>query len=241
MWKRTGIKTANPVVDVHIIEGNTPTVRLEQDGSDGFTAQTYDIAANEANFFIRDVTNGSSLFFRAKPGAPEDSIFIAADGDIGLGTDAPQGQLHVRNSDGSSTMLFNNGNLTISGILLEASDKNLKENFAPVEPQTVLAQIVQMPLSMWNYISDENDTVHMGPMAQDFYAAFGLGSSDKHIAPLDANGVAFAGIQGLFELFQTHDEELEALEQENEELKARVEDLEAAVDALLKAQEAQGE
>ena len=94
-----GIKTANPVVDIHVVEGNTPTLRLEQDGSDGFTPQTYDIAANEANFFIRDVTNGSRLFFRSKPGAPEDSIFIAADGDIGLGTDNPGAPLEVRRSD----------------------------------------------------------------------------------------------------------------------------------------------
>ncbi|WP_132861701.1 hypothetical protein [Shimia isoporae] len=91
-----GVKTLNPAVDVHIVEGNTPTLRLEQDGSDGFTPQTYDVAANEANFFIRDVTNGSRLFFRAKPGAPEDSIFIAANGDIGLGTDSPEKDLHVR-------------------------------------------------------------------------------------------------------------------------------------------------
>lgn len=107
-----GIKTANPVVDLHIVEGNTPTVRLEQDGSDGFTPQTYDVAANESNFFIRDVTNGSKLFFRSKPGAPEDSIFIAADGDVGLGTDAPAGPLHVKRTAAANLdvlTLENNG------------------------------------------------------------------------------------------------------------------------------------
>lgn len=98
-----GIGTANPVVNLHITEGNTPTLRLEQDGSSGFTPQTYDLAANEANFFIRDVTNSSRLFFRAKPGAPEDSIFIANDGDIGLGTDAPGSDLHVLRSGSAFT------------------------------------------------------------------------------------------------------------------------------------------
>lgn len=91
-----GIQTLNPVVNLHVTDGNSPTLRLEQDGSSGFTPQTYDIAANEANFFIRDVTNGSSLVFRVKPGAPEDSIHIAADGDIGLGTNIPQGTLDIR-------------------------------------------------------------------------------------------------------------------------------------------------
>ena len=106
-----GVKTANPVVDIHVVEGNTPTLRLEQDGSDGFTPQTYDIAANEANFFIRDVTNGSKLFFRAKPGAPEDSIFVAASGFIGLGTDAPAAELQIRGNT-PSVRFQNTGSAT---------------------------------------------------------------------------------------------------------------------------------
>ena len=93
-----GIKTANPVVDLHVVEGNTPTLRLEQDGSDGFQAQTWDVAGNEANFFIRDVTNGSKLSFRIRPGAPESSIDIAANGDVGIGTSSPQEDLHIRNT-----------------------------------------------------------------------------------------------------------------------------------------------
>lgn len=102
-----GIKTANPVVDLHIVEGNTPTIRLEQDGSDGFTPQTWDIAGNESNFFLRDATNGSKLFFRSKPGAPEDSIFIAADGKIGFGTDVPASSLHIKTNSNPQVALQN--------------------------------------------------------------------------------------------------------------------------------------
>ena len=83
-----GVKTSNPVVDIHVVEGNTPTLRLEQDGSDGFTAQSWDLAGNETNFFVRDVTNGSKLPFRIKPGAPTDSIYVQANGRISLGTTA---------------------------------------------------------------------------------------------------------------------------------------------------------
>ena len=248
-----GVKTANPAVDVHIVEGNTPTVRLEQDGSDGFTAQTWDMGGNEANFFIRDVTNGSKLSFKIKPSAPENSLFIAADGDIGLGTQNPDTTLDIQNANASIRVatsnsaddeimtLDNGGNLTIAGLLTEASDKNIKENFTDVDSMGVLQQIVRMPITVWNYIHDENDTPHMGPMAQDFYAAFGLGVDDEHIAPLDANGVAFAGIQALFSLFQTQDAEIDTLQQENDDLKQRVEELEAAVDALLEAQAKQDE
>ena len=92
---RVGFGTSTPVVQNHIVDGNTPTVRLEQDGSSGFTAQTFDIAANEANFFVRDVTNGSQLPFRIKPGADTDSLFIAANNNIGVGTDSPDAALHV--------------------------------------------------------------------------------------------------------------------------------------------------
>jgi hypothetical protein len=92
---RIGMGTSTPVVQAHQVDGNTPTLRLEQNGSSGFTPQTWDIAGNEANFFVRDVTNGSKLPFRIKPGAPDDSIFIAANGDIGMGTDSPEIPLHV--------------------------------------------------------------------------------------------------------------------------------------------------
>ena len=92
---RIGFGTSTPVVENHIVDGDSPTIRLQQDGSSGFTAQTFDIAANEANFFVRDVTNGSQLPFRIKPGADTDSLFIAANNNIGVGTDSPDAALHV--------------------------------------------------------------------------------------------------------------------------------------------------
>lgn len=95
---RIGLGTSTPVVQAHIADGNTPTVRLEQDGSSGFTAQTWDMAGNEANFFVRDVTNGSKLPFRIRPGAPTSSIDIAADGDVGIGTASPAGAMHIQRS-----------------------------------------------------------------------------------------------------------------------------------------------
>ncbi|HYR30232.1 MAG TPA: hypothetical protein VEU30_17335, partial [Thermoanaerobaculia bacterium] len=67
---RVGFRTATPVLDLHVNTSNTPAIRLEQNNSGGFTAQTWDIGANEANFFVRDVTSGSRLSFRIRPGAP---------------------------------------------------------------------------------------------------------------------------------------------------------------------------
>ena len=79
---RVGFGTSTPVVELHVKDGDSPTLRLEQDGSSGFTAQTFDVAANETNFFIRDVTNGSKLPFRIRPGAPTSSIEVEADGEV---------------------------------------------------------------------------------------------------------------------------------------------------------------
>jgi hypothetical protein len=84
-----GIGTATPVLDVHANTTDTPAIRLEQNNSGGFTAQTWDIGANEANFFVRDVTSGSRLPFRVRPGAPTSSVDIAASGNVGIGTGSP--------------------------------------------------------------------------------------------------------------------------------------------------------
>jgi len=92
---RLGLRTGTPVLDVHVATGNTPALRLEQNSSGGFTAQTWDIAGNEANFFIRDVTGGSRLPFRIRPGAPTSSLDIAASGNVGIGTASPSVNLHV--------------------------------------------------------------------------------------------------------------------------------------------------
>jgi hypothetical protein len=94
---RVGFGTNNPVLDLHVKTGNTPALRLEQDGTSGFTAQTWDIAGNEANFFVRDVTGGSTLPFRIRPGAPTSSIDIASDGDVRInaGSQAGNAKLEV--------------------------------------------------------------------------------------------------------------------------------------------------
>ena len=86
---RIGNKTATPVLDFHTNTSNTPAIRLEQNNSGGFTAQTWDIGANEANFFVRDVTSGSRLPLRIRPGAPTSSLDIAASGNVGIGTGSP--------------------------------------------------------------------------------------------------------------------------------------------------------
>ena len=86
---RVGLRNSAPVLDLHMTTGNTPAIRLDQSNSGGFTAQTWDVAGNEANFFIRDLTAGSKLPFRIRPGAPTSSLDISAAGNVGIGTGSP--------------------------------------------------------------------------------------------------------------------------------------------------------
>jgi hypothetical protein len=84
-----------------------------------------------------------------------------------------------------------------SGSWSTFSDRNGKENVQATEATEVLAKVVSLPIATWNWKSQATTIRHMGPMAQDFYASFGLGEDDKHIATVDSEGVALAAIQGL--------------------------------------------
>jgi hypothetical protein len=298
---RLGLGTSNPVLDIHDVRGNTPSIRLEQDGSSGFTAQTWDIAGNEANFFVRDVTSGSRLPFRIRPGAPTSSIDISATGSVGVGTASPSAPLHVRRTDGTSKLLVEeasataadrvlmtlqntaannksrfliqsgtggdgiwtfdnngqalnsfsivkvgsgttaftlnaNGNLTIAGTLTQNSDRNTKDAVQAVDAHAVLAKVGELPISTWHFKTDDRAVMHMGPMAQDFAAAFGLGEDERHIAPVDMGGVALAAIKALNEVVSAKDAEIAAqrarldeLAQRNAELAARLAAIEQAL------------
>jgi hypothetical protein len=355
-----GLGTSVPGRDVHIASGDTPTVRLDQDESGGYTAQTWDVAGNEASFFVRDVTAGSTQPFRIQPGTPTNTLTLKNTGNVGIGTWSPDisyrlqvantgedARLAVTRTDGATALLTatdsaaligsagthplefvvnglhaatvdqfgdlslweygefsafgviadfvktsdfysetgiqfrigpqtvvqldaagnmnvhgalaasgvgslgnqplqlqvngatkavldGSGNLTIEGALTEASDVNRKEGFCAVDQGSVLARIAGLPLFTWSYKGES--ARHMGPTAQDFSAAFGLGSDDRHIAPLDANGVALAGIQELYRQLQAEQAETARLSAENEDLRQRLDSLEALVQALLATQ-----
>jgi hypothetical protein len=104
---KVGLRTATPVLDMHANTTDTPAIRLEQNNTGGFTAQTWDVAGNEANFFVRDVTSGSRLPFRIRPGAPTSSIDIAATGNVGVGTASPVTRVDVRSVDAATAAVTN--------------------------------------------------------------------------------------------------------------------------------------
>jgi hypothetical protein len=116
-----------------------------------------------------------------------------------------------------------NGSLTATSFNT-SSDRNMKENFAPVNNQEILERVASLPISQWNFKADEQ-TRHIGPMAQDFFAAFNVGTDDKHIATVDEDGVALAAIQGLNQKLNEKDLEIQALKQSVAELKKLVQSM----------------
>lgn len=121
--------------------------------------------------------------------------------------------------------LATSGTITANGVLL-TSDRNVKEHIQPVSCADVLDKVAALPVSRWNYKSDRA-SAHIGPMAQDFQAAFQLGSDDKHISMVDEGGVALAAIQGLNQKLQA---EVQEKDDEIAALKSRLDRLEQMVD-----------
>ena len=114
------------------------------------------------------------------------------------------------------------------------SDRNLKENFAVVDGQDVLRKLANIPIATWNYKSQDAAIRHIGPVAQDFSAAFGVGEDNVSISTIDADGVALAAVQGLYEIVQEKDARIAALEAQNADLQSRMAALEAIVAQLAK-------
>jgi len=120
-----------------------------------------------------------------------------------------------------------------SGSWAVLSDRNAKTAVQPVDPRDVLKKVTSLPLNTWQYKAQDAKYRHMGPMAQDFYAAFQLGESDKSIDTVDADGVALAAIQGLNALLAEKDAKtVEKLEEKDREIAALRTELTTRVAAL---------
>jgi hypothetical protein len=117
-------------------------------------------------------------------------------------------------SDGSSGVVLAPGSGTWSSV----SDRAAKERIEPVDGERVLARVAALPITTWSYRSEDDAVRHMGPMAQDFRAAFHLGASATRIDAVDADGVALAAIQGLVRRLERQKADLEALRRRVAEL-----------------------
>jgi hypothetical protein len=242
---RIGFRNSTPVVDLHPQTTNTPTLRLDQSNAGGFTAQVWDLAGNEANFFVRDVTNGSLLPFRIRPSAPTSSIDIGASGNVGFGganalakveaihntpANSPQLALQVRNINAEFAgvqdrfSVDSNGNVTARGTISQLSSRATKENFQPLDGPLLLAKLEKLEVPAWNYRESTAEERHIGPVAEEFHDTFGVGADPRFLAPGDVAGVALASVKALQEEVKQRDARIA-------ELEARLQRLEALLPA----------
>jgi hypothetical protein len=178
---------------------------------------------------------------RVRVDASHDGSFLFADQSNFNFNSAAANEFAVRSTGGARFVSGIDGaGLPNAGVTLAAggnawaaiSDRNVKANFTSVDGRDVLERLASVPIETWNLKSQDASIRHMGPMAQDFYAAFGLGESETAITTVDADGVALAAIQGLYGLSQEQGNRIQALEEENASLNQRLDSLEARVSAL---------
>lgn len=166
--------------------------------------------------------------------------FVWADGnDLDFPSDATN-QFNIRASGG--TRIFSTSEATIGVQLAPGgnawnviSDRHAKENFTAVNYRGLLDKLDAVPVTTWNLKSQDAAIRHIGPMAQDFKAAFAVGEDERHISTSDADGVAFAAIKGLRELLREKDAEVAELKAANGSLAKRLAAIERRLDQLANA------
>ena len=156
-----------------------------------------------------------------------EQLVIRADGGIYLtnvAANAPYAPQYLIYTVGGAFLSGNGLNWT------NASDKNQKENFTDIDSEELLKKISELPISRWNYKEEDETVTHIGPVAQDFYALFGVGADDVSISTIDPAGIALAAIKELYQ----KSKRVDLLEQNNKELNERLEKLEMMIDELSK-------
>jgi trimeric autotransporter adhesin len=173
--------------------------------------------------------------------AQHDGSLVLADSNQADFTSTAANELAVRATGGVRLVTaIDAAGEPLAGVLLPAgsgawatlSDREAKMDFAPVDGQQILSRLAVLPIQTWRYKAQPGETRHLGPAAQDFYAAFGVGEGDRTISTVDADGVALASIQALYGKLLEKDAEISAVKTENQALRKELERLETRMDAL---------
>ncbi len=167
-------------------------------GSSGQDGVSIDVGSSSSKLVVHNI--GSS---------GQDGVSIIDDGSggrIGVDTIPTANKITVKGGAYCDGTTWSN-----------ASDVAAKENFARVDGEELLEQIADLEITRWNYKSQPG-VEHIGPTAQDFQAAFGVGANDKSISTIDPSGIALAAIK--------------ELQKQNAELRAQLEALNRKVESL---------
>jgi hypothetical protein len=217
----------------------------------GWANQTPGHAAAVPGGALNLAAGGGSFAAGSAARALHDGSFVWSDGDgvidLQLFSSTTINEFAVRARGGVRfvSAIDTNGSNTAgvtlapgSGSWSSLSDRNAKENFATANTREILDKVAALPLASWNYKAQGKSVRHLGPTAQDFHAAFGLGESDRTIATVDAAGVALAAIQGLNQKLEEHtrilEAELKRRDAENADLKRQLNEIKTMLREIAK-------
>lgn len=177
---------------------------------------------------------------RATVDAAHPGTFIFADANDFFFGSAAANEFAVRATGGVRLVsAIDGGGRPMAGVELPAgsgswsslSAREAKENFATINGTQIVEALASLPISTWNYRSQSGSVRHLGPVAQDFYAAFGLGEDERHISAVDADGVALVALQTMYQMVQDRDVQVSEQQERIDALEARVVALEQALAA----------
>ncbi len=199
---RIGIGTGSPVATMHIKStASTSVVQLRVE-----TTSTTDYAR------LR-MRNSSTNYWDIAAGGTSNNelnLFSSVRGNI----------LSLRATGSNAIVAHNGATLTSSGMWTNASSFEKKTDFEELDAQSILETLARLPVRQWRYKVEPESVKHVGPTAEDFHEAFELGESAQTIGTVDADGIALAAIQGLYELVQEQQALLAGLQADNEQMRA---------------------
>jgi len=179
---RIGFGTSAPSTSIESRIGSTPTLRLNQDGSQGFTPQVWDIGGNEQGFFVNDITASSATPLFIGAGAPNNAVYVSSGtGNVGIGTNAPTESLHVV------------GNAIISGNLELASSREIKHAIENLDLKQALSALLSLqPVSYrYNHLPEQKTLGFIAEDVPDLVAT----ESRKSLKPMDIVAVLTKVVQ----------------------------------------------
>ena len=213
--------------------GDAPGMALYNAGGGGGASVSLDCYNTSSNggipqAKIKAIDDGNYSdhisFWTKTPGGPgnpvTEKVRITSAGNVGIGTNNPAlGPLQM----GSGAYV------SAGGVWTNASERNLKENFVPLSPATILQKIDALPVTEWNYKNEDPSVRHIGPVAQDFHAIFGVGDSSTSISTIDPSGIAIVGIQALDAKGESQDGQIAQLK---EQVDARTQEIRSLEERL---------
>lgn len=207
---------------------SAPDVRLHVDG--GADASLID----GSGYLVVGSMNSTNIVMDTNEiiarnnGAADDLFLNNGSGNVGILRSTTSHPLHV----GTNTTNGNGAHLTAGGTWTNGSDRDSKQNFSPIDTQAILQKVAELSLTRWQYKGESDNVHHIGPVAQDFFAAFEVGHDERYITTIDADGIALASIQELDRQARARDRDIDDLRAQNTELAARNRELETRLSRI---------